>query len=79
MDQQKNEKLTRDEVVLEQLVDPLRWHHQAPLPVLKVLLTLVSSLAGLLYHHLHLVGMEGVQHLKEEVAFGKLVVIVRKV
>jgi len=79
LDQQKNEKLTRDEVVLKQLVDPLRWHHQAPLPVLKVLLTLVSSLAGLLYHHLHLVGMKGVQHLKEKVAFGKLVVIVRKV
>ena len=53
-------KLTGDEVVLEQLVDPLWRHHQAPLPILKVLLALVAILAGLLDHRLDLVGMERV-------------------
>ena len=65
-----NEQLTGDEVVLEKLVDPLWRHHQAPLPVLEILLALVAHLAGLIDHALNLVGMERIQNLEEEVAFG---------
>ena len=60
--------------MLEKLGHPLRRHLQAPLTVLEVLLPLVPILAGLLYHHLHLVRMESVEHLKEEVPLGELVV-----
>ena len=65
-----NELLTGDEVVLEQLVHPLWRHHQTPLPVLEILLALVAHLAGLIDHALNLVGMQRIQHLEEEVAFG---------
>ena len=65
-----NEQLTGDEVVLEKLVDPLWRHHQAPLPILEILLALVAHLAGLIDHALNLVGMERIQNLEEEVAFG---------
>ena len=65
-----DERLTRDKVMLEQLVHPLWRHHQAPLPVLEILLALVAHLAGLIDHALNLVGMQRIQHLEEEVAFG---------
>ena len=55
--------------MLEELVDPIRRHHDAPLPVLEVLLALVPPLAGLLDHVLDPIRMERVQHFEEEVAF----------
>ena len=61
----------------EEFVDPLRRHHDAPLSILEVLLALVPSLAGLLYHLLDPVRMERVENFEEEVAFWKAVVIVR--
>ena len=60
--------------MLEKFVDPLRRHHQAPLPVLEVLLTYVAPRAGLLNHALHLVRMESIQHLEEEIPLWKLIV-----
>ena len=63
----------------KEFVDPLRRHHDAPLPVLEVLLALVPSLAGLLNHLLDPVRMERVQHFEEEVAFREAIVIVRQV
>jgi len=71
--------LTGDEVVFKKLVDPLRWHHQAPLPILEILLAFIAVLAGLLYHHLHLVRMESIQHFKEEIPLWELVVPVGQV
>ena len=65
--------------MLEQLVYPLRWHHQAPLPILEVLLTRVAPLASLLDHALHLVRMESVQHLEKEIPLWELVVPVGQV
>ena len=65
--------------MLEQLVYPLRWHHQAPLPILEVLLTRIAPLASLLDHALHLVRMESIQHLEEEIPLWKLVVPVGQV
>ena len=49
------------------------------MPILEVLLALVAILAGLLDHRLDLVGMERVEHLEEEVAFRKLIVVVGQV
>ena len=65
--------------MLEQLINPLRRHHQAPLPVLEVLLTCVAPRTGLLDHALHLVRMESIQHLEEEIPLWELVVPVGKV
>ena len=65
--------------MLKELVDPLWRHHQAPLPVLEVLLAFVATLTGLFDHRLDLVGMERVEHLEEEVAFRKLIVVVGQV
>ena len=65
--------------MLEQLVYPLRWHHQAPLPILEVLLTRIAPLASLLDHALHLVRMESVQHLEKEIPLWELVVPVGQV
>ena len=62
--------------MFEELVDPIRRHHDTPLPVLEVLLALVPPLAGLLDHVLDPVGMERVEHLEEEVAFWEAVVVV---
>ena len=61
--------------MLKELVDPLRRHHQAPLPVLEIFLALVATLTGLFDHCLDFVRMERVEHLKEEVAFRKLIVV----
>ena len=49
-----DERLTRDEVMLEQLVHPFWRHHQTPLPILEILLALVAHLAGLIDHVLNL-------------------------
>ena len=46
--------------MLKELIDPLLRHHQAPLPVLEVLLALVATLTSLFDHRLDLVGMERV-------------------
>ena len=46
--------------MLKELVDPLRRHHQAPLPVLEIFLALVATLTGLFDHGLDLVRMERV-------------------
>ena len=69
-----DERLTGDEVVLEQLVHPFRRHDEAPLPVLEVLLALVARFACLFDHALDFFRMECVQDLEEEVAFWELVV-----
>ena len=74
-----NERLTGYKVVLKELVDPLWRHHQAPLPVLEIFLALVATLTCLFDHRLDLVGMERVEHLEEEVAFRKLIVVVGQV
>ena len=65
--------------MLEKLVDPLWRHHNAPLPVLEVLLALVPSFTGLLNHLFDPIWMQRVEYLEEEVAFRKAVVIVRQV
>ena len=65
--------------MLEELVDPLRRHLQAPLPVLEVLLPRVAPRTRLLDHALHLVRMERVEHLEEEVPLRELVVPVGQV
>ena len=49
------------------------------MPILEVLLALVATLTGLFDHRLDLVGMERVEHLEEEVAFRKLIVVVGQV
>ena len=65
--------------MLEELVDPLRRHLQAPLPVLEVLLPRVAPRAGLFDHALDLIWMERVEHLEEEVPLWELVVPVGQV
>ena len=43
--------------MLEELIDPLRRHHETPLAILEVLLALVAHLAGLFDHALDLIRM----------------------
>ena len=74
-----NGLLTGDEVVLKQLVDPLRWHHQAPLPVLEVLLAFVTQLSSFIYHAFHLIWMQRIEYFEEEVAFWQFTIILWKV
>ena len=62
--------------MLEKLVDPLWRHHNAPLPVLEVLLALVPSLTSLLNHLFDPVRMQRIEYLEEEITFGEAVVIV---
>ena len=65
--------------MLEELVDPLWRHHQAPLPILEIFLAIVAHLTGLIDHTLDLVRVKRVEDLKKEVAFWELVVPVGQV